>query len=96
MSLTALVLAAAVSGAPASETVPASSFDVYRRALPEHCQLRALLTRKTVNPTSGKLADMPKADLHLTVDRRLNGCPVPTIVRYSYEGDGRTTKPRAN
>lgn len=95
MSLTALVLAAIVSGPPA-ETVPASSFDLYRRSLPEHCQLRALLTRKTVDPAAKRLGDMPKADLHLTVDRRVNGCPVPTIVRYSYEGDGRAAKPKVN
>ena len=28
------------------------------------------------------LVDLPPGDLHLTVERTINGCQVPTIIRY--------------
>lgn len=36
-----------------------------------------------------KLGDLPRAHLMLPVVRSVEGCAVPTVVRYNAEGDGR-------
>ena len=40
-----------------------------------------------------KLGDLPKAALILPVMRTVQGCPVPTTVRFEVEGDGRFAPP---
>ena len=40
-----------------------------------------------------KLGDLPKAALVLPVLRTVEGCPVPTTVRFEVEGDGRFAPP---
>lgn len=60
--------------------------------LPEHCRAMFQHTQRPTprqRPGGAKLGDLPPADHHLLVDRRLYGCPVPTIVRYGAdEGAG--------
>ena len=40
-----------------------------------------------------KLADLPKGALILPVQRTVQGCPVPIVVRDVAKGDGRFAKP---
>ena len=40
-----------------------------------------------------RLGDLPKAALILPVLRTVEGCPVPTTVRFEVEGDGRFAPP---
>jgi hypothetical protein len=37
-------------------------------------------------PRAQRLGDLPPGDLHLTVDRRVNGCHQPAIVRENIGG----------
>ena len=82
MSLLALMAAAAVAAPAATETP--NTF-----ALPEHCRTYQRVQRTTppapVPRLAFKLGEQPPADMHLLVDRRVNGCPVPTIVRYNVD-----------
>ena len=36
-----------------------------------------------------RLADLPKANLEYAVDRSVDGCSRPAVIRYQAEGDGR-------
>lgn len=40
-----------------------------------------------------KLGELPKAALVLPVMRTVEGCPVPTTLRFEVEGDGRFAPP---
>jgi hypothetical protein len=60
---------------------------------PEHCRQLEQRTQRPVplgpaRDLSGKLGRQPPADMHLLVDRRVAGCPVPTIVRYGVDAQG--------
>jgi hypothetical protein len=100
MSLIALMLAAAVSAA-APQTAAKPVVNLYPGSLPAHCRTDLQAAQRPVAPSqlfkseraSERLRDMPRADLHLAVDRRVDGCPVPTVVRFDVEGDGRAAKP---
>jgi len=94
----ALLAAAALSAAPqatAAEPVLLPKPNVYQ--LPEHCRAYQR-TQRAVPPepipfSDFKLGKQPPADMHLLVDRRVGGCPVPTIVRYNVE-EPRPVAPR--
>jgi hypothetical protein len=36
-----------------------------------------------------KLGDLPKANLEIAVERKVDGCPAPVVVSYRVERDGR-------
>lgn len=36
-----------------------------------------------------RLADLPKANLEYAVERSVDGCAAPVVIRYQAEGDGR-------
>ena len=40
------------------------------------------------------LGSMPKADLHQTVLRSIDGCPISSKIRENVQGDGRFARPR--
>ncbi|HEY9235998.1 MULTISPECIES: hypothetical protein [Phenylobacterium] len=40
------------------------------------------------------LGSMPKADLHQTVIRSIDGCPISSRIRENVQGDGRFARPR--
>src|SRR5690606_9293740 len=40
-----------------------------------------------------KLGDLPKPDMELTVERRINGCVSPVPIRLQIQGDGRFANP---
>lgn len=79
MSLTALLFAAAV-GVPAATETP----NVWQ--VPEHCRPKTIEVAGAERPAVRPTIRMPPADLHLAVDRRVDGCPVPVIVRYGVGG----------
>ncbi len=79
MSLTALLFAAAMASPVATETP-----NLW--AVPEHCRPKAVETAGAERPPARPTTRMPPANLHLAVDRRVGGCPVPVIVRYGVDG----------
>jgi hypothetical protein len=82
MGLVALALAAAAttSAAPASKP----DMNIFVGSLPAHCRLFHKAA-KEASPAVRALGDLPSADQHLLVDRRVLGCPVPTIVRHNVD-----------
>lgn len=75
MSLIAvLAVAAAVSPPPKIAPPQACRYGVTQAAVLRPQDQHGLRSRR--------LSDMPVADMHLAVDRRVAGCPVPTVVRY--------------
>ena len=87
----ALMFAAALSAAPAERPMlqPGTV-----REIPTACRVQATPVRRAEPPARvTRLADLPKAHLMLPVVRSVEGCAVPTIVRYDVEGDGRFANP---
>ena len=82
----ALLAAATIAAAPGA--APIATETPNRFALPEHCRTFQQTKRPVkplVIPRAPKLSEQPPADLHLAVDRRVGGCPIPTIVRYGVD-----------
>jgi hypothetical protein len=89
-----LALLAAATLAAGSGAAPIASETPNRFVLPEHCRAFQQTNRPKPKVLTGprRLTELPAADLHLLVDRRVGGCPVPTIVRYGVEdGTGAPT-----
>jgi hypothetical protein len=87
-----LLATVAVWGPP--PTAPAArSADL--RELPAACEQGRVLAGERAQDVrrATKLGDLPKAHLMLPVLRTVEGCAVPTIVRYDVEQDGRFAKP---
>jgi hypothetical protein len=85
----ALVLVAAVASADPDAPIRLNALhDV--APPPAACRLGRLVTRATPGEARAlRLGDLPKARHEIAVDRRVNGCQVPVVVRYDVEGDGR-------
>lgn len=104
MSATALLLAAALSGAPGDRFALPHAQVPGCPALREDLQ-RARDSRWVGPPRNAapsrpgsrarisRLTELPKANVTLTVLRSVEGCAVSSTVRYAVEGDGRA--PRA-
>ena len=89
MSLIALAFATALAVPAAAAPAATETPNLYRP--PERCRI----AQKTVRPgdhVSTPMTRLPAADLHLLVDKRVDGCPVPTIVRYGVDQDGRAPR----
>ena len=55
--------------------------------IPAACRLGRLVTRAAPGEVRAqRLGDLPRAREEIAVDRRVNGCQVPVIVRYDVEG----------
>jgi len=88
----ALMLAAVTVSAAPVET-PAIRQGTLRE-IPAACQEGRVMAVDRAPPArASKLADMPKAHLMLPVVRSVEGCAVPTFVRYDVERDGRFANP---
>src|SRR5687768_4130290 len=91
MSLVAM-LAAAAAAAPGA--APAATETPNLFVLPEHCRKFYQTNRPAYPiPEGRKLTELPPANMHLLVDRKVAGCPVPTIVRYGVDGPARPLTP---
>jgi hypothetical protein len=74
----AIALAGAIAAGPAPAPVLGDP--------PAACRLARLVARATPGEVRAqRLIDLPKAREEIAVDRRVNGCPVPVIVRYDVE-----------
>jgi len=88
----AMMLAAATVWAPPVETPAIRQGEL--REIPAACRDGRLMPVARTAPTRAtKLADLPRAHLMLPVVRSVEGCAVPTFVRYDVEGDGRFANP---
>lgn len=86
-----LLIAAALAAAPA----PAS------RACPNDGLIQATAPAALLRPQDQRgdrgartLGSMPRADLHQTVLRSVDGCPISSKIRENVQGDGRFARPR--
>jgi hypothetical protein len=85
-----LLAVATVAAAPDVPTIPPmpADFDVsrtpnlYSRSIPAHCRVgRQQVVDRYGRPVTRRLVDLPGAGPMLLVDRRINGCPVVTMMR---------------
>ena len=76
-----LILFAAASVAAATPAATPTP-NLYERALPAHCaDGRRRVVDRYGRPMPHRLRDLPAAGPMLLVDRRINGCPVITMMR---------------
>lgn len=93
--LAALIFSAAMAAEPAA-AVKAQPFSAQ---LPRVCRdnagvQQAQRGKPTLLPTrKSKLGALPKPDMELTVERRINGCVSPLRTRLQVQGDGRFANP---
>jgi hypothetical protein len=88
----ALLAAATVATAPGAASIASETPN--RFVLPEHCKQFYQTNRPAYPIAEGrKLTELPPADMHLLVDRKVAGCPVPTIVRHNVDGPPRPLTP---
>lgn len=82
-----VVLALLSVGAPALAAEPTQQITAKKAAeVPVQCQYQAqqtVLRGQPVKPM--RLTEAPPARLEWAVNRTVNGCPVPVIVRYDVE-----------
>src|SRR3990167_5108282 len=78
-----LLAAATIAAAPPPPaTRVAVTPNLYTRALPEHCRYgRRNVVDRFGRPIARRLSDLPAAGPMLLVDRRIDGCPVITMMR---------------
>jgi hypothetical protein len=91
----ALLLAATASAtvwAPPVETPAIRQGEL--REIPAACREGRVMAVRDGSVRVKKLGDLPRAHLMLPVVRSVDGCAVPTVVRYNYEGDGRAARGR--
>jgi hypothetical protein len=77
MSLTALILAAAVT-----QAAPAASETPNLNPAPPRCGVIAQQVIERQRETLRKLGQLPKAGVTYAVNRNVDGCPVPTPMGY--------------
>lgn len=85
--LLAAATAVAVPDVPTIPPMPAD-YDVsrtpnlYSKSIPAHCRAgRQQVVDRHGRPITRRLRDLPAAGPMLLVDRRINGCPVVTMMR---------------
>jgi hypothetical protein len=72
----------AAAPAPAPETAASWTPNLYSRAVPAHCRdARHRVVDRYGRPVLRRLGDLPAVGPMLLVDRRINGCPVITMMR---------------
>ena len=78
-----LLAAASVAAAPpAPVTKTEVTPNLYSRSVPAHCRYgRRNVVDRYGRPITRRLSDLPAAGPMLLVDRRINGCPVITMMR---------------
>ena len=77
-----LLAAATVAAAPGAQPVATMTPNLYERAVPAHCRdMRRYIVDRYGRPITRRLGDLPAAGPMLLVDRRINGCPVVTMMR---------------
>src|SRR5690349_4740260 len=77
-----LLAAATVAAAPGLQPAATSTPNLYERAIPAHCRdMRHRVVDRYGRPITRRLGDLPAAGPMLLVDRRINGCPVVTMMR---------------
>ena len=94
MSLVAILSAVTAAAAALPQARPADLPQALRQA-GVVCSFRpekaARGPARLLRPEDGaaarprSLGDLPKADMHLAVNRTIGGCAVPTIVRYAVD-----------
>ena len=87
----ALLLAAATALLPNRLALTAPSVCMPHGAMQTSLGDPALLLRPRdrAAATVRRLADLPKANLEYAVERSVDGCAAPAVIRYRVEGDGR-------
>lgn len=75
-----LAAGAAPAPQPQSEARAKPACDRFARA--EQAQGQAVLREPGV--TARRLDQLPAGDLHLAVERRINGCHIPVVVRQGF------------
>ena len=85
----ALVLGAPAFADPvqAPSDGPLAATDIARRAPPRSCDESGLRRASAAPAQVTRLGDLPRADMHLLVRRRVNGCSVQTIVVHDVEAN---------
>jgi len=85
----AMSLALLASAAAATPSQPAPQASANGSA-PAKCDRFGRMEQATVlrqtGPQAQRLDQLPSGDLHLTVDRQIDGCHQPTIVRQNIGG----------
>ena len=77
-----LLAAASVAAAPAPVLRVEQTPNLYARSIPAHCHYgRRNVVDRYGRPIARRLSDLPAAGPMLAVDRRINGCPVITMMR---------------
>ena len=85
--LTAFAIGASASGAIAADFSPIRDMPVLNpndgspKSCPPTSRYEAARRGKAVR--AQKLSELPAGDLYLAVDRRIERCPAPIIVRYN-------------
>jgi hypothetical protein len=88
----ALLLAGAVAAAqpparpPGSHTLWSGSHGLTLQ--PSRCRAPGVQAARAGPAEFRKLGDLPKARLEIAIERSIEGCPAPVIVRYDVEEDG--------
>lgn len=87
----ALLLAAATALLPNRLALTAPSVCAPRGAMQTSLGDPALLMRPRDRGAGvvRRLGDLPKANLEYAVDRSIEGCAAPAVIRYQAQGDGR-------
>jgi hypothetical protein len=77
-----LLAAATVAAAPQAERAATATPNVYLSAIPAHCRDgRRHVVDRFGRPITRRLGELPAAGPMLLVDRRIDGCPVITMMR---------------
>jgi hypothetical protein len=66
---------------------PLAASPIARRAPPRSCDEAGLRRASEAPARLARLGDLPPADMHLLVRRRVNGCSVQTIVVHDVEAN---------
>jgi hypothetical protein len=83
-----LLAAATIAAAPPPTVLPPTrprterTLNLYTRAIPSHCRDgRRNVVDRYGRPIAHRLGELPAAGPMLLVDRRIDGCPVITMMR---------------
>ena len=79
-----LLAAATVAAAPPAERAATTTPNVYLSSIPAHCRDgRRPVVDRYGRPIARRLGELPAGGLMLAVDRRIDGCPVITMMHGS-------------